>query len=41
MSDTPWGLMAEFADADALLAAARRAREAGYTRIEAYSPFHV
>lgn len=36
-----WGLMAEFPSADALLAAARRAREAGYRRIEAYSPFPV
>jgi hypothetical protein len=35
-----YGLMAEFASADALLAAAKRAREAGY-RIEAYSPFPV
>ena len=31
----PWGLMAEFATADELLAAARAAREAGYTHIEA------
>lgn len=38
---TLWGLMAEFATADELLAAAEAAREAGYTRIEAYSPFHV
>ena len=37
----PWGLMAEFATADELLAAARAAREAGYTRVEAYSPFPV
>ncbi len=37
----PWGLMAEFRTADELLAAARAAREAGYTRIEAYTPFHV
>lgn len=36
-----WGLMAEFPSADALLAAARRARAAGYRRIEAYSPFPV
>jgi hypothetical protein len=34
-------LMAEFASADALLAAAKRAREAGYRRIEAYSPFPI
>jgi hypothetical protein len=36
-----WGLMAEFATADALLAAARRAREAGYRDVEAYSPFPI
>jgi hypothetical protein len=36
-----WGLMAEFASADELLAAAEAARETGYTRIEAYAPFHV
>jgi len=36
-----YALMAEFSSADALLAAARRAREAGYRRIEAYSPFPV
>jgi hypothetical protein len=39
--DGLWGLMAEFATADELLAAAEAAREAGYTRIEAYAPFHV
>jgi hypothetical protein len=33
--------MAEFATADELLAAARRVREAGYRRVEAYSPFPV
>ncbi|MBC5784051.1 DUF3341 domain-containing protein [Ramlibacter sp. USB13] len=33
--------MAEFAGADALLAAARRARAAGYRHVEAYSPFPV
>ena len=37
----PWGLMAEFATADALLAAARRVRAAGYRHVEAYSPFPV
>ncbi len=36
-----YGLMAEFASADKLLEAARRAREAGYARVEAYSPFPV
>ena len=38
---SPWGVMAEFATADALLAAAQRLRAAGYTRLEAYAPFHV
>ena len=37
----PWGLMAEFATADELLAAARRVREAGYRKAEAYAPFPV
>ena len=41
MSGDPWGVMAEFAGADALLEAARRTREAGYTRLEAYAPFPV
>ncbi len=35
------GTLAEFATADALLAAVRAARAAGYTRIDAYAPFHV
>lgn len=36
-----WGLLAEFATPEALVAAARRAREAGYTRIDAYTPYPV
>ena len=36
-----YGLMAEFPNADALLAATRRVREAGYTKFEAYSPFPI
>jgi hypothetical protein len=36
-----YGVLAEFASADALLAGARRAREAGYAQVEAYSPFPV
>lgn len=36
-----YGVMAEFDDPDALLAAARRAREAGYRRMDAYTPFPV
>ena len=35
------GAMAAFDDGDALLAAADRAREAGYTRMDAYSPFPI
>lgn len=36
-----YGLMAEFASADRLLEAARRARESGHVRVEAYSPFPI
>jgi len=36
-----YGVMAEFAGAEALLAAVKRARAAGYRDIEAYSPFPV
>ena len=39
--DGAWGQMAEFATAEALVAAAHRAREAGYRHVEAYAPFHV
>jgi hypothetical protein len=39
--DIPWGLLAEFATADQLVAAARRVREQGYEHAEAYSPFPV
>lgn len=35
------GLMAEFDGADALLAAAAKAREHGYQHAEAYAPYHV
>ena len=34
-----YGLLAEFDSADALIAAARKVREAGYTRTEAFSPY--
>jgi hypothetical protein len=37
----PYGLAAEFEDADQLLAAARAAREAGYRRFEGYSPYPI
>ena len=36
-----YGLLAEFPTADSLCAAARHAREHGYTRVEAYSPFAI
>ena len=41
MSAPIYGLMAEFASADRLVAAARHARESGHARIEAYSPFPI
>lgn len=36
-----YGLLAEFATADELIAAARRVHDAGYVRAEAYTPFDV
>jgi len=36
-----YGLMAEFASATDLVAAARRVREEGYVRTDAYSPFPI
>src|SRR5215467_8781396 len=36
-----YGLMIEFEKPDELIEAARRVRDAGYKRIEAYSPFPV
>lgn len=41
MSSGLYGLLAEFATADALLAAVRQAREKGYRHVEAYSPFAI
>jgi hypothetical protein len=38
---SPAGLAAEFADAEALLAAVRRLQASGYRRYEAYSPFPI
>lgn len=35
------GLIAEFSDRDELLAAAQRAYDAGYRRMDAYSPFPI
>lgn len=37
----PWGLVAEFDNADALIAAAKKAREAGYSRLDGYTPYPV
>lgn len=36
-----YGLLAEFHDPDALVRAARKARAAGYTKMDAYSPFPI
>jgi Alternative complex III, ActD subunit len=36
-----YGLMAEFATPDGLIAAAARSREAGYRRVEAYTPYPI
>jgi hypothetical protein len=36
-----WGMLAEFERPDELVAAARRAREAGYRRMDAYTPFPI
>jgi hypothetical protein len=36
---TVYGLMAEFEKPEELVAAARKAREAGYRRLDAYTPF--
>jgi hypothetical protein len=36
-----FGLMAEFDTAEQLLAAGRRARAAGYRRLDAYAPFAI
>jgi hypothetical protein len=38
---TVHGLMAEFEDVTALVAATRRAHESGYRRMDAYSPFPI
>ena len=36
-----WGRMAEFESPTALVAAAHKAHETGYRRVEAYSPFPI
>src|SRR5512136_1504052 len=35
------GLMAEFTEPNELIAAARATREAGYTRVDAYTPYLI
>jgi len=37
----PYGIAAEFEDADQLVTAAHAARETGYRRMEAYSPYPI
>jgi len=41
MKPAIYGLLAEFPSAEALCAAAKQAREHGYTHAEAYSPFSI
>ena len=41
ISTAPYGLMAEFSSATALVSAARRAREAGYSKVDAYAPYPI
>ena len=40
-SDPLYGLMAEFETADELVAAARRTRDAGFKKFDAYTPFPI
>ncbi|MGY4568529.1 MULTISPECIES: DUF3341 domain-containing protein [Bradyrhizobium] len=41
MAEHPFGLLGEFATPEALLAAARKAREVGYRNLDAFTPFPV
>ena len=41
MAEHSFGLLGEFESPEALLAAARRAREAGYRKLDAFTPFPV
>jgi hypothetical protein len=36
-----YGMMAEFSSAEALIEAARRVREAGYRKVDAYTPYPI
>jgi hypothetical protein len=36
-----WGVLAEFDTADGLIVATRKAREAGYSRMDGYSPYPI
>jgi len=38
---SPWGLLAEFEEPEALVRAAARVREAGYRRVDAFSPYPI
>jgi hypothetical protein len=38
---TTWGVLAEFETGDELIAATKAAREAGYTRMDGYSPYPI
>ena len=40
-SPARWGLLAEFESVDALLAAAEKVRDAGFTRFDAFAPFPI
>ena len=40
-TSTVYGLMAEFDDPTSLVAATQRAHDAGYRRMDAYSPFPI
>jgi hypothetical protein len=41
MAKRSFGLLGEFEDPEALLAAARKAREAGYRKLDAFTPFPI
>src|SRR5699024_10340211 len=41
MRDCVFGLLGEFDSPEALLAAARKARKAGYSKLDAFTPFPV